>query len=335
MKYDFPKLDLHYHLDGSMDPETTFRLAQERNITLPVNSAQELAQFFKDTADCDDVGQYLARFDMLTAILQDKPALTETTYASIKNIADMLDYVEIRFAPQLHTHKGISQKDAIDAVLEGKRKAEKDFPQIKVKIILCMMISFKDNEKENQETARLFEQYYGNEVVGLDLAGFEDSVPMDNYAHLFESAKSKGLNLTIHGGDNGLATNPAKVIGWGAKRVGHGHHCYYDKETMQKVIDTKTALEICLSSNIQCKTEPSFSQHPAKKLLDSGVKVTLCTDNMILANTTIEKEYDIAMQQVGFSYNDLVQCAINGFEASFMSEQEKQPYLEKLAKAFK
>lgn len=334
-KYPFPKVDLHFHLDGSMVPETTWRLAKERNVSLPANTLEEFKEFLVRTADCGDVGEYLARFDIPTAILQDEKTLEETTYDSIRNVSNDLCYVEIRFAPQLHTEKGLSQKEAIEAVLKGKLKAEKDFPQIKVGIIFCCMISLNDNSKANHETVDLFEQYYdGVNVVGLDLAGFEDSVPMSHYADLFVSPREKGLPMTIHAGDNGIPENCSTVIGYGARRIGHGHHCYYNKEVMKEVIDKQVALEICLTSNIQCKTEPSYKLHPAKALLDAGAVVTLNTDNMVLANITINDEYDHALNECGFTYNDLITCNINSIKLSFMPEENKQAYIDELKKYY-
>ena len=335
-KYPFPKCDLHFHLDGSMIPEVTWQLAKERNIKLPAETLDEFKVFLIRTADCGDVGEFLARFDIPTAILQDKDALFRTTYATIQNLAEGgLSYVEIRFAPQLHILKGLTQKDAIDAVLEAKSKADKDFPALKTGIILCAMIAPNNNNRElNFETARLFEEYLGKGVVAMDLAGFEDSVPMKEYAEIFESAKKKGLPLTIHAGDNGIPQNVATVIDYGAARVGHGHRCYFDEAVTKKVIETNTALEICLSSKIKCKTEHSYKEHPAKKLLDMGVKVTLNTDNMVFSNVTIDDEYDHALNDCGFTYNDLIQCNINSIESSFMPEEEKTAYIEKLKTFF-
>lgn len=336
-KYPFPKTDLHFHLDGSMIPEVTWQLAKERNVELPAETLDDFKEFLIRTADCGDVGEFLARFDLSTAILQDKEALFTTTYATIQNLAEGgLAYVEIRFAPQLHILKGLSQRETIDAVLKAKFKAEKDFPSIKVGIILCAMIAPNNNNREmNFETARLFEEYVGKGVVAMDLAGFEDSVPMKEYAEIFASAKAKGLPLTIHAGDNGLPQNVSTVIDYGASRIGHGHRCYFDPAVTQKVIDTNTALEICLTSNIQCKTEPSYHDHPAKKLLDMGVKVTLNTDNMVFSNVTIDDEYDHALNDCGFTYNDLIQCNINSIESSFMPKEEKAAYIEKLKAYFK
>ncbi|MGI6608060.1 MAG: adenosine deaminase [Erysipelotrichaceae bacterium] len=335
-KYPFPKIDLHFHLDGSILPEVAWKLAKERNIELPTETLDDFKQFIVSTTDCKDIAEYLSRFNISTAILQDEEALYETIYTTIEDVKDYLCYGEIRFAPQLHTRKHLSQKEVIQAVIKGKKQAEKDFPSIKVGIILCCMIADYDNCKENFETVRLFEELYDNRhIVALDLAGQEDLVLMSHFAPLFVSPKEKGLPVTIHAGDNGTAENCSLAIDYGASRIGHGHKCFNDKKVLQKVIDTKTALEICLSSNIQYKTQPSYSQHPAKQLLDAGVKVTLNTDCYILNNSTLLDEYDRAVNEAGFTYNDLITCNINSVAASFMPEEDKQKYLDELKKYYK
>lgn len=337
MKYPFPKVDLHFHLDGSIVPEVGWKIAQDPDVDLDLKTYEDYVKMatVPATGVEVDVFEYLAKFDLLVKLMQTKEHLKEITYTTIKRACEEgLFYLEIRFAPQKHTEKGLTQRDAIDAVLEGIKQAAVDFPLIKVGLILCCMLSTEDNSKENEETVRLTEEYLGKGVVGIDLAGGEDSVPMENYAYLFTDYHKKGYPMTIHAGDNGKPQNVATVIGWGADRVGHGKHCWYDKDVLQTVIDTKTPIEVCLTSNIHCKTEPSYELHPAKKLLDAGVLVTLNTDNQSISNINLDFEYDRAIEQVGFTYNDLIQMNINSINASFMPEEEKPLYIEKLEKYF-
>lgn len=332
MKFDFPKVDLHFHLDGSMLPELAWELAQERQLELPADNLEDFREFIVLTSDCTSVYQYLERFEMPLKILQDADALIRTTSEIIQHVAKQgLAYAEIRFAPQLHCQKGMTQRDAIDAVLLGVKEASEKAPSIKVGIILCCMITADNvNRKENFETVALCEEYLGKGVVALDLAGPEGFVPMSEYAELFTEYHAKGLPLTIHAGDCDGAHSVNTALDFGPTRIGHGHHCFDDPAVTQRVIDNDIALEICLTSNIQCKTQPSFKEHPAKKLLDMGARVTLNTDNMILSNTTLDKEYEIAMKETGFTYNDLIQCNINSIKASFMPEADKAAYIEKL-----
>lgn len=337
MKYDFPKVDLHFHLDGSMLPEVTWKLANERGIALPADSLEGFRKYNADTADCQDVMEYLSRFDLSTAILQDHDALAESAYTIIRHIAQQgLCYAEIRFAPQLHTLKGMSQNDAVMAVLDGVKQAEAECPSIKIGIILCCMImAGQDNTAANQQTVALTEQWQGKGVVAVDLAGAEDSVPFESYAGLFTEYHKKGLPMTIHAGDNGKPANVATAIDWGASRIGHGHRCWENQQIVKKVIANDVALEICLTSNIQCKTEPSYRQHPAKKLYDAGVKVTLNTDNMVLANICLDDEYDKAISELGFTYNDIIRMNINSIESSFMPAEEKPAYIARLQACLK
>ena len=331
MKYPFPKVDLHFHLDGSIVPEVGWKIAQEEDVDLDIKSFEEYIALTTVPPLCTDVFEYLAKFGPIVKLMQKKEHLTEIAYSTVKRCAEQgLFYLEVRFAPQLHMQKGLTQRDAIEAVLEGIRKAEEDCPTIKVGLILCCMLETYDNHLENEETVRLTEEYLGKGVVGIDLAGGEDSVPMEDYAYLFTEYHAKGLPMTIHAGDNGKPVNVSTVIDWGATRVGHGKHCWYDKEVLQKVIDTGTTLEVCPTSNIQCRTEPSYEEHPLKNLYDAGVKVTVNTDNMSISNITLEDEYDKCLDIMGFSYNDLIQMNINSIECCFMPEEEKPAYIEKL-----
>lgn len=331
MKYPFPKVDLHYHLDGSIVPETGWKIAQEPDVDLDLKDYDEYIRLTTVPPLCTDVFEYLAKFGPIVKLMQKKEHLTEITYTTIRRARDIgYFYLEIRFAPQLHLQKGLTQRDAVEAVLEGVRRAEKDFPEIRVGIILCCMIELYDNHEENMETVRLTEEYLGKGVVAVDLAGGEDSVPMSHYADLFVEYHKKGLPMTIHAGDNGIPQNVATAIDWGATRIGHGKHCWYDKEVMQKVIDNHATLEVCPTSNIQCRTEESYESHPLKNLYDAGVLVTVNTDNMSISNITIEDEYDHCLNEMGFKYNDLIRMNINSIRSSFMPEEEKPAYIAKL-----
>ena len=321
MKYPFPKVDLHFHLDGSIVPEVGWQIAQEEGVDLNIATYEDYIKLTTVPPLCTDVFEYLAKFGPIVKLMQTREHITRD---------EGLFYLEIRFAPQLHCEKHLTQRDAVEAVLKGVRKAAADFPEIKVGIILCCMIELYENHEENLETVRLTEEYLGKGVVGIDLAGGEDSVPMLHYADLFVDYHKKGLPMTIHAGDNGIPQNVSTVIDWGATRIGHGKHCWYDKAVMQKVIDTGATLEVCITSNIQCRTENSYAEHPIKKLYDAGVKVTINTDNQSISNITLEDEYDHAIEDLGFTYNDLIQCNINSIECSFMPEEEKPAYIEKL-----
>ena len=128
-KYNFPKVDLHLHLDGSMLPESAWEMAAERGIALPADTLEVFRRFIVVTADCRSVNEYLKRFEMPLQILQDRASLERTAYELIRLLAGQgLRYVEIRFAPQLLLRKELTQRDAVEAVLAGVKRGMRNAP---------------------------------------------------------------------------------------------------------------------------------------------------------------------------------------------------------------
>ena len=338
MKYDFPKLDLHLHLDGSMLPESAWEMAKERNIKLPADNIEDFKIFIIVTADCRSVNDYLERFEMPLQIMQDSAAISRTAMELVELLASQgLVYAEIRFAPQLHTRNGLTQKDAIEAVIDGVNKGMEKCPSIKIGVICCTMSVGPEtaNMEENLETVRLAKDYLGKGICGIDLAGAEGIVPLKNFHPIFDLAKELGIPFTCHAGDSQGPDTVRDAMDFGSKRIGHGHHIFDDKELCKSAIKEGVTLEICPTSNIQCQSQPSYEEHPAKKLFDMGMNITINTDNMILSDINLDKEYDKCLNQMGFEYNDIIKMNINSVKASFMPEEEKQPLIEKLEKCYK
>ena len=184
------------------------------------------------------------------------------------------------------------------------------------------------NWKENEETVDVCAKYKNQGIVALDLAGAEGIVPLKNFAPLFEKAKKLHLNIISHAGDSQGTDTVKDAIDFGVTRIGHGHHIFEDKALCNIAKEKQIALEICPTSNIQCKTQPSFKEHPAKKLLEMGIPVTINTDNMVMARTNINKEYNHCINEMCFTYNDLIQMNINSFEKSFAPKEFKEEMIK-------
>ena len=136
--------------------------------------------------------------------------------------------------------------------------------------------------------------------------------------------------FTCHAGDSQGPDTVRDALDFGAKRLGHGHHIYDDPSLWQRAIDAGVTLEVCPTSNIQCKTQPSYAEHPAKRLLDAGLRVTISTDNMTLAATTLDDEYRHCVDEMGFTCRDLVQMNLYAAEAAFLDETTRAALIEKL-----
>lgn len=333
MNFSFPKIDLHLHLDGAMPPALSYELAKEQGVSLPVKDFEEFKKYVIIADDNRSVNEFLKRFDLPTALLQDTDALERTAFGVVQHLASQgLGYAEIRFAPQLHTQKALTQEQAVVAVLKGVKQATEEFATIKIGVILCCMVFGQEhlNREANLQTVALTGKYKDSGVVAMDLAGAEGLTPLSTFGYLFEEGKKLGVNFTCHAGDSQGPETVKDALAFGTKRIGHGHHIYDDLPLAKQAAKDAVGLEICLTSNIQCCAQPSFEAHPAKKLMDMGLLVTLNTDNPTISNTYLDKEYQIAMERCGFSYNDIIQANINSVKISFMPEQDKLAYIDTL-----
>lgn len=329
----FPKLDLHLHLDGSVPPETLFQLAKEQDVPVPGETLAGYLEYIRRCAQCGSVNEYLKMFDLPVAVMQDGNSLTRVTRELICLLyRQNLAYAEIRFAPQLHTRKGLSQAGAVEAVLAGREQGLKECPGFDVGILCCMMCIGPEtaNWKENAETVEVTQAYLDRGVVGLDLAGAEGIVPLKNFAPLFQRAAELGIPCTCHAGDSQGPDTVRDAMDFGARRIGHGHHIYDDPELVRRAIREGITIEVCPTSNIQCMTQPSYGQHPAKKLLDMGLNVTINTDNMTFAGVDLEAEYDHCLKDMGFTPEDLVKMSENSIRAAFLSEENRLALLSLL-----
>ncbi len=334
--YNFPKIDLHLHLDGAFRFSTIWELAEKQNVKMPKDTLEEYISYIRYSANCGSVNQYLRMFDDPQKVMQDYESLSRITFELIEDLYHQgLGYAEIRFAPQFHTQKGMSQFVATEAVLEGRKKALEKYPTMHANILACMMSlgPTSVNEKENYETIEVCKKYRNDGLVGIDLAGAEGIVPLSDFAPFFAKAKEAGLNMTCHAGDSQGPDTVRDAISFGVTRIGHGHHIYEDQTLCEVAKEKQIALEICPTSNIQCLTEPTYELHPAKKLFDMGIPVTINTDNMTLAGTTLDEEYDHCINQMGFSRKDIIQMNINSIKASFADETTKEEILSKLNEA--
>lgn len=331
--YDFPKIDLHCHLDGAMTAETAFRLANERGVPLPAATVEELKKFISVTADCRSVNEYLERFELPTQILQDKEALYTIAYELVETLAKQgLRYAEIRFAPQIHMRKGLTQQDAVDAVAKGVFDGCRKYESIKIGVLLCMMVfgAPSVNDEANRETITVAERSIGSIVRGVDLAGAEGLVPLSEFGCLFERVRALELPFTCHAGDSQGPDTVRDAMNFGAKRIGHGHHIFDDKALVRRAINEGVTLEVCITSNIQCSTQPSYELHPIRELYELGVKTTLNTDNMVLSGVRLDSEYDLAIARCGFTVEDIKKMNINSARAAFMNEIYREQLIAEL-----
>lgn len=322
-------IDLHLHLDGSLEPEDMLFLAGLSDVRLPTEDASELRKLLSVEPDCENLAEYLEKFDLPLMVLQTEEAIEAAVYRLVKRLSEQgLCYTEIRFAPQLHRQRGLTQEQVVEATVKGLKRANEFMP---AQLILCCMRG-DDNFEENMETVRLAAEFLGKGVCAADLAGDEASHPAENYADIFVTAREKGVPFTLHAGEAAGAQSVDAALKLGALRIGHGIRSAEDEAVVTKLREKKIPLEICVTSNLH--TRAVKGEYPLLKLLNAGLAVTLNTDNMTVSDTTLKKEYLLVKERFDLSIEQLKQLALNSVRAAFVSEGERAKLEEKIESGF-
>lgn len=327
------RIDLHLHLDGSIDLPWAYEVAQKQKAFGWDLSYDQYYQSMYDTV-YKNREEGFKKFELTCAVLQTKESLYEAAYRLVKKLAaqDLL-YAEIRFASQQHCLRGLTQKEALKAVCDGVQAANRDYPSIIARVIDCLMHkgnSAKVNEVENFETIEAVKDLMSEGiVVGLDLAGYENNCPLSEYQPLFAKAKEYGIPYTIHAGEMGNGENVVTALDMSADRIGHGIYCAANPDWLQKAADSGKLFEVCLSSN--CKKR-EFIQHPIRQMLQANLKVSFCCDNMMFSRTNLAYEHEL-LKGLGISEQQLMQANAYAIEAAFCDEQTKAIVKQRLKEA--
>lgn len=324
----WPKAELHCHLDGSLRLETMLELARTQGNTnhLPADSVDGLREILRDIDTSETLEAYLAWFRYSIPLMQTKEALTRVAYELAEdNARENVRYLEVRYGPILHTEEGLSLNAVNDAVLDGLEQAERDF-DITTSLIIC---GLRDRyESASLRQAEIAAEYRHCGVVAFDLAGGEAGNPAKNHLSAFYHARNNLLNITIHAGESWGPDSIRQALFYcGAHRIGHGISLRQDPELMQYFADHRIPLEMCPTSNVQTRAVPSLEAHPITHYANSGVPVTVNTDNRLFSRTSMTKELWRVHKHCNVNAAQLREIALNGFRYAFLPHDQKQDLL--------
>ena len=321
-------IDLHLHLDGSLSIEDFKYLASRQNFDL----GSDFPKNIYVNEDCKSLEEYLERFDLPLKLLQDEFSIAYAVNSLIDRLYNMgYIYAEIRFAPQLHTQKGMSQEDAVIAACAGLRNALKDKPDFDAGLILCAMR--QSDYETNLPAILLADKYRDRGVVAVDLAGPEAFHTGDYYQDLFDEAQKRNLNITIHAGEACGSEEVIRAIDLlHAKRIGHGVHLDINFENVKKMTEQNIYYEFCPTSNLQTTSLENYAAVPLRQFDRFGIKVTINSDNMTVSNTDVLKEYRHLFKEFKLQKYELRHLLMNSIEASFTSIDKKQAIMRELDK---
>lgn len=326
-----PKTDLHVHLDGSLRLSTILELAEEQGIALPADSPDGLARAMHCGENTGSLVEYLKAFEITNKVTQTEDALARIAYELAEDAAqENVRYMEVRYAPMLHTRQGLKPTAVVEAVLAGLMEAQKDYG-IQSNVIVCGIRNI--SPESSLEMARLAVAYKNRGVVAFDLAGAEYDHPAKHHLESFQLVRDNNINVTIHAGE---AYGPESIHQalhvCGAHRIGHGCRLWEDGDLLHYVNDHRIALECCPSSNVQTGAVRDLASHPLKLFYDLGLRVTINTDNRLITDTTASRELWLCHSQMRMTFDEVRRVVLNGFKAAFLPFHVKQAMLRRIVR---
>src|ERR1700675_1197007 len=327
-----PKVLLHEHLDGVLRPQSIIDLAREEKYTgLPTNDPDALSEWFFRGANQGSLAKYLEGFAHTIAVMQTAEALQRVAYEQAQALSkDRIVYFETRFAPVFHAQKGLSHQQIVSAVLKGLECGRKDFG-VASGLIICAM----RNMNHALEMAELAVDFRARAAGGFVFAGDEGGYPPKKHVDAFHYIQRENFNITVHAGEGYGKESIWQAIQYcGAHRIGHGTRLIDDiavvdgkvvnlGDLAQYVLDKRIPLEICLLSNVHTGATPTLAEHPFKILYQQKFRVTLNTDNRLMSNTTMTKEFEAAADTFGLSLADFEKITINAMKSAFLPYKER------------
>ena len=326
-------IDLHLHLDGSLAPEDIIHIASLTSEPLPTDDPDELRTLLCAPADCPDLADYLRRFDLPLSVLQSTEAIEASVVRLMNRLSsEGLCYAEIRFAPQLHTQKGLSQAQVVEAALAGLARGHAT-GSTTARLILCCMRG-NDNRAANLQTVALAAEHLHDGICAVDLAGNEAAHPTASFSEIFTYAEESGAPVILHAGEAAGAESVWAALELGACRIGHGIRAIEDPTLVKKLADEGVPPELCYSSNLQTKAIRRPEDFPIVRFMEASVRVTLNTDNTAVSDTTLLREYRLVQAQFGLSDAQMESIAHNAADVAFLPLAEKQRMHRRIEREF-
>jgi adenosine deaminase len=283
---------------------------------MPRADASALAEYMR-VDDARNLEDYLARFTTTLSVMQTAPAMERIAFELAEDAhSEGVLYIETRFCPTLNVHGGLKIDEVVAAVVRGLTRAEKEFGVVGRVIVTALR---NNSPAESVALSELAVAMRDQGVVGFDLAGGEKGFPARDHKRAFDHALRHRMACTCHAGEgDGPESVRQAVHECGAQRIGHATHLIEDTTLTEEVMREGVALEICLTSNVQTRAAESYDAHPLRQYYDRGMKVSLSTDNRLMSGVNLTDEYAHAANDIGFSFQELSDIAMNGFTSAFV-----------------
>jgi adenine deaminase len=321
---NLPKAELHLHIEGSFEPAQMFEIAQRNNISIPFKSVKEVEEAYK--FDC--LQDFLDIYYQGAQVLVYEQDFYDLTYAYLeKCAAQNVRHTEIMFDPQTHTERGI----AFETVIKGISKACEDAKE-KLGVSSLLIMSYlrhlsEEKAFETLEQSKPFKHLIT--AVGLDSS--EKGNPPSKFKKVYAASVKLGYIPLAHAGEEGNANYIWEALDLlKIKRIDHGNNALQDPQLIQEIIKRDMALTVCPLSNTALQVVKDLKEHPLKKMMDLGLKVTINSDDPAYFGGQVNQNYIEIQSALNLTKEDLYTLAKNSFQYSLLSEDLKTQYLNSL-----
>ena len=317
-----PKAELHLHIEGSFEPKLMFEIAQRNKVAIPYENVEAVKKAYQFGNLQDFLDIYYAGAN----VLLHEQDFYDLTMAYFKHCAEEnIVHAEIMFDPQTHTKRGVEFSTVINGIQRAREDAEKNHG---ISSLLIMSYLRHLTEEDAFETLQQSLPYkHLIKMVGLDSS--EKGNPPSKFQKVFEASVKEGYIPVAHAGEEG----PAEYI-WEAldvlkvARIDHGNNCLTDSKLVERLVAEKMALTVCPLSNTALRNVDDIKNHPLKKMLDLGLKVTVNSDDPAYFGGYLTQNYLACIEALDLSMEEVKLLVRNSFEYSFLSEAEKEKWLQ-------
>ena len=318
-----PKCELHVHLEGTLEPELKFALARRNDLSLPYASADEMRAAY----EFDDLSSFLAVYYEGMGVLLKEVDFYDLTYAYFaKAHSQNVRYAEVFFDPQAHTSRGVAFEVVINGIRRAQDAAREAFG-LESALIMCFLRDMSaDSAMQTLEQALPWRDW----IIGVGLDSDERDNPPAKFAGVFERARTEGFLRTIHCDvdQQDSIAHIWQTLDIGVDRIDHGVNCLEDSALVDEIKKRGLALTVCPISNRYVAADLKAKQ--IAKMLDLGLKVTVNSDDPAYFPGYMNENLIATQQAVNLSREQMLQLAINAIEGSWLSQDERAPYLAEL-----
>ncbi|MBY7896646.1 adenosine deaminase [Vibrio fluvialis] len=312
-----PKVELHLHIEGSLEPELMFDLAQRNQIAIPFSSPDEVRAAYQFS----NLQSFLDIYYQGANVLIHEQDFFDLTWAYLLRCQqDNVMHTEIFFDPQTHTARGIAFETVINGITQALEKGQQELG-ISSQLIMCFLrhLSEADAMLTLQQALP-----YKDKIVGVGLDSSEQGHPPEKFQQVFRQAREAGFIAVAHAGEEGPALNIRNAIDLlGVQRVDHGVRCVEDATLVQELQETRMPLTVCPLSNLKLKVFTEMEQHNIVELLRQGLCVTINSDDPAYFGGYMSDNFMAVAKAHPMSHQELAQFTLNAIEASFISDAEK------------